>query len=93
MTEVISEIIVYISSPYTISSSTLHCALFFPLYRMWPRAWTVTSIVIIIIIVVSITVECVLGFVLTDYIVVNAMIIAFETLLVIGFNKKIARVK
>jgi len=54
---------------------------------MWSRTWTVTSIVIIII-VVSITVECVLGFVLTDYIVVDAMIVAFETLLVIGCNKE-----
>lgn len=87
MTEVISEIIVYVSSPYTISGSTLHCALFFPLHRMWPRAWTVTSIVIIVI-VISITVECVLDFILTDYIVVDAMIVAFETLLVIGCNKE-----
>jgi len=48
----------------------------------------VTSIIIIIVVVVSVTVECVLGLVLTNYIIVDAMITAFETLLVIGCNKE-----
>lgn len=58
---------------------------------MWPRTWTVTSIVIIIIVVVvvvSITVERVLGLVLTNYIVVDAVITPFEILLMIGCNKR-----
>lgn len=45
-------------------------------------------VVIIIIIVVSVTVECMLGLVLTNYIVVDAVITAFETLLVIGCNRE-----
>lgn len=84
-----SEIIVHVSSPYAISGPTWHRALLLPLHRVWPRAWTVTSIVIIIIVVVvSITVECVLGLVRTNHIVVDAMITAFETLLVIGCNRE-----
>lgn len=45
-------------------------------------------VIIIIIIVVSITVECMLGLVLTNYIVVDAVVTAFETLLVIGCNRE-----
>lgn len=90
-----SEIFMHVSSPYTISGPTLHRTMLLPLHWIWPRAWTVTSIVvvIIIIVVISITVKCMLGFVLTNYIVVDAMITAFETLLVIGCNSEITHVK
>lgn len=47
-----------------------------------------TSIVIIIVVVVSITVECMLSLILTNYIIIDAMIIAFKTLLVIGCNRE-----
>lgn len=80
-----SEIIVHVSSPYTIPGTALHRALLLPLYRVWPRAWTVTSIVVII--VASITMERVLGLILTSYIIVYA-ITAFVALLVIRCKER-----
>lgn len=82
-----SEIIAHVSSPYTISGSTLHRTLLLPLDGVLPGAWTVTSIVVIVIIVVSITVECVFGLILTGYIVVDAMMNTFKGWLVICCKK------
>lgn len=85
-----SKIIAHVSSPYTIPGPTLHRALLLPLHHVLPGAWTVTSIVIVVVIVVatSITVERMLGLILTSYIVVNAMMNTSEALLVIRCKEK-----
>jgi hypothetical protein len=48
----------------------------------------VTSIVIIVVIIASITVECMLSFVLTGYVVVDSMVTTFESLLVVHCKEK-----
>lgn len=48
-----------------------------------------TSIVVIVVVIVaSITMECMLGLILTGYIVVNAMMNTFEALLMIRCKEK-----